>query len=85
MMTEAGRLLLKADEELRTEMTKLRMVVDALHLKHKEISAEIGSVRDIRAKDQAEIRRLAGIVSQLTVSHYRGCITFIFDRGHEEL
>jgi len=59
--TEAGRLLEKANEELRTEISRIRGVMDALHLKHKEMSAEIGTVRDLQAKDQSEIKRLAGM------------------------
>lgn len=39
--------------------------MDALHLKHKEISAEIGSAHDLQAKDQAEIKRLAGMCLDL--------------------
>ena len=58
--TEAGRVLEKANEELRTEISKLRGVLDALHLKHKEMSLEIGLARDLQAKDQSEIKRLAG-------------------------
>lgn len=39
----------------------MRGVMDALHLKHKEMSAEIGTARDLQAKDQSEIKRLAGM------------------------
>lgn len=53
-------MLEKANEELRTEISKIRGVVDALHLKHKEMAVEIGLARDLQAKDQSEIKRLAG-------------------------
>jgi hypothetical protein len=58
--TEVGRHLQRVDEELRSEVLALRASMDALHLKHKEIAAELGAYRDIRAKDQAEISRLTG-------------------------
>lgn len=58
--TEAGRFLERINEDLRAEITKIRSVMDALHLKHKEMSAEIGTARDLQAKDQSEIKRLAG-------------------------
>ena len=64
-LTEAARLLEKTDNELYTEISRLRGVMDALHLKHKEISAEIGSAHDLQAKDQAEIKRLAGMCLDL--------------------
>ena len=54
-------MLEKANEELRTEITRIRGVMDALHLKHKEMSAEIGTARDLQVKDQSEIKRLAGM------------------------
>ncbi|CAM6087903.1 unnamed protein product [Calypogeia fissa] len=57
---EAGRHLQRVDEELRAEILTLRANMDALHLKHKEIAAEIGVCRDARAKDQSEIARLTG-------------------------
>ncbi|KAG0581595.1 hypothetical protein KC19_4G263900 [Ceratodon purpureus] len=57
---EAARVLEKANEELCTEISRIRGVMDALHLKHKEMSAEIGTTRDLQAKDQSEIKRLAG-------------------------
>ncbi|KAH9554527.1 hypothetical protein CY35_08G068200 [Sphagnum magellanicum] len=56
----AGQLLQKTDEELRSEMKRLRTVMDSLHLSHKEIAAEAGSFKDCHAKDQAEIMRLSG-------------------------
>jgi E3 ubiquitin-protein ligase BRE1 len=59
--TETGRVLEKINEELRAEITKIRSVMDALHLKHKEMSAEIGTARDLQVKDQSEIKRLAGM------------------------
>lgn len=61
MVIETGQLLEKTDEELRAEITKLRGVMDALHLKHKELTAERAATRDNRAKDQSEIKRLAGV------------------------
>ncbi|KAG0630974.1 hypothetical protein M758_1G217700 [Ceratodon purpureus] len=57
---EAGQVLEKINEELRAEISKIRSVMDALHLKHKEMSVEIGTARDLQAKDQSEIKRLAG-------------------------
>jgi len=54
-------MLEKANEELRTEISKIRGVMDALHLKHKEMSVEIGTARDLQAKDQSEIKRLTGM------------------------
>ena len=51
----------KINEDLRAEVAKIRSVMDALHLKHKEMSAEIGTARNLQAKDQSEIKRLAGM------------------------
>lgn len=65
ILTEAARLLEKTDDELHTEISRLRGVMDALHLKHKEISAEIESAHDLQAKDQAEIKCLAGMCLDL--------------------
>lgn len=62
MVTVAGQLLQKTDEELRSEMKRLHNVMDSLHLSHKEIAAEAGSFKDCHAKDQAEIMRLSGTV-----------------------
>jgi hypothetical protein len=36
--------------------------MDALHLKHREILAEAGSLQDCHAKDQSEIMRLRGTI-----------------------
>lgn len=47
-------------ENTRAEITKLRNVTDAFHSKHKEMSAEIGTARDLQPKHQSEIKRLAG-------------------------
>lgn len=54
------RSLAKTDEELFAEAKKIRGVLDGLLLKHRELSAELGSCHDLQAKDQAEIRRLTG-------------------------
>lgn len=54
------RPLVKADEELYAEAKKLRSLVDGLHLKHRELSAEVGTCHDIQAKDRAEVKRLTG-------------------------
>lgn len=48
-------------EDSRAEISKLRSVIDALLLKHKEMSVEIGTARDLQSKDQSEIKRLAGM------------------------
>jgi len=75
--TEAGRILEKMMEDSRTEITKLRSVTDALLLKHKELSAEIGIARDLQAKDQSEIRRLAGmyiLLHLIDVGMQFGCV-----------
>lgn len=56
-------------EDSRAEITKLRSVMDALLLKHKEMSAEIGTARDLQAKDQSEIKRLAGMSILRFVQH----------------
>jgi E3 ubiquitin-protein ligase BRE1 len=47
-------------ENTRAEITKLRTVTDPFHSKHKEMSAEIGTARDLQPKHQSEIKRLAG-------------------------
>lgn len=56
-------------EDSRAEITKLRSVMDALHLKHKEMAIEIGTARDHQAKDQSEIKRLAGMCTHRFVWH----------------
>nr|XP_024399175.1 E3 ubiquitin-protein ligase BRE1-like 2 isoform X3 [Physcomitrium patens] len=55
-----NRSLVKANEELYVEAKKLRGLVDDLHVKHRELSAELGTCRDLQAKDQAELKRLKG-------------------------
>lgn len=60
IVTDTGRHLKRVDEELRAEILALRASMDMLHLKHKEIAAEIGACRDLRAKDQSEVLRLTG-------------------------
>lgn len=60
-MAGPGRLLAKKDEELRMEAKKLRALMDELHLRHRELLAEVGTCRDFQAKDCAEIRRLTGL------------------------
>ncbi|KAL2622082.1 hypothetical protein R1flu_002287 [Riccia fluitans] len=57
---EAGRLLKKADEDVRAESAALHKNIEQLHLKYKQIAAEIGSYKDAHAKDQSEIARLNG-------------------------
>lgn len=62
LRTGAGtiRSLAKADEELYAEAKKLRSLMDSLHLKHRELSAELGTCHDLQAKDRAEVRKLTG-------------------------
>ncbi len=64
LKTGAGitRSLAKADEELYAEAKKLRSLVDGLHLRHRELSAELGTCHDLQAKDRAEVRRLTGTI-----------------------
>uniref|UniRef100_A0A7I4DYI2 E3 ubiquitin protein ligase n=1 Tax=Physcomitrium patens TaxID=3218 RepID=A0A7I4DYI2_PHYPA len=50
--------LVKEDEELYAETKKLRSLVDGFHLKHRELSAELGTCHDFQAKDRAELKRL---------------------------
>ncbi|KAL3691986.1 hypothetical protein R1sor_005637 [Riccia sorocarpa] len=57
---EAGWLLKRADEELRAESAALHKSMEQLHLKYKQIAAEIGLYKDAHAKDQSEIARLNG-------------------------
>lgn len=52
--------LVKEDEELYAETKKLRSLVDGFHLKHRELSAELGTCHDFQAKDRAELKRLKG-------------------------
>lgn len=59
-MAGVNRSLVKANEELYVEAKKLRGLVDDLHVKHRELSAELGTCRDLQAKDQAELKRLKG-------------------------
>lgn len=54
------RSLAKTDEELFAEAKKLRSLVDGLHLRYRELSAELGTCHDLQAKDRAEVRRLTG-------------------------
>jgi len=78
--TEAGRVLEKMMEDSRSEITKLRCVMDALHSKHKEMSAEIGTARDLQVKDQSEINRLAGMYMLrhlIGVGMQIGCLLYL--------
>lgn len=50
----------ESNDELRMEITNIRGVMDLLQLNHKEMSAEIGIARDLRTKDQSDIKRLTG-------------------------
>ncbi|CAM6046756.1 unnamed protein product [Sphagnum compactum] len=63
---EAGLLLKRTDEEFHLEVGKLRAAMDALHLKHREILAEAGSLQDCHAKDQSEIMRLRGELDEVS-------------------
>ncbi|KAG0625809.1 hypothetical protein M758_2G082000 [Ceratodon purpureus] len=54
------RSLAKTDEELYAEAKKLRSLVDGLHLRHRDLSAELGTCHDLQAKDRAEVIRLTG-------------------------
>jgi E3 ubiquitin-protein ligase BRE1 len=62
LKTVAGiiRSLAKTDDELFSEAKKLRSLVDGLHLRYRELSAELGTCHDLQAKDRAEVRRLTG-------------------------
>jgi len=54
------RALVNTEEELHAEAKKLQSLVDDLHLRHRELSAEMGTCHDIQAKDRAEVKRLTG-------------------------
>lgn len=54
------RSLVKADEELHAEAKKMRTLLDDNHVRHRELSAEVGSFHDMQAKDRAEMERLTG-------------------------
>lgn len=54
------RLLVKANEELYAEAKKVRTLLDDLHLRHRELSAEVGTCHDMQAKDRAEVKRITG-------------------------
>eukprot|EP00249_Psilotum_nudum_P020098 c27565_g1_i1 orf=1014-3680(-) len=57
---KAGQLLQTVDENLRQELQNIRSALDALHLKHKELSSEVRLCRDNHARDQAEIKQMTG-------------------------
>ncbi|XP_024365297.1 E3 ubiquitin-protein ligase BRE1-like 2 isoform X3 [Physcomitrium patens] len=57
--------LAKADEELYAEAKKVRGFVEDLHLKHRQLSAELGTCGDFQAKDQAEVKRLKGELEEV--------------------
>ncbi|KAG6544299.1 hypothetical protein Mapa_014302 [Marchantia paleacea] len=63
---EAGRLLRKADADLRAESAVLQRNMDELHLKYKKIAAELGAYQDTHAKDQSEIARLTSELEEYT-------------------
>ncbi|XP_024516712.1 E3 ubiquitin-protein ligase BRE1-like 2 isoform X1 [Selaginella moellendorffii] len=56
----AGKALQKAHDDLLVETQSLRTAMEALHLKHKEISSAMTAMEDSRLKDRAEIGRLTG-------------------------
>ena len=46
----------------QSEMLQIRSKLDDLHVRHRSMSLELSGLRDLHAKDQAEIRRLKGTV-----------------------
>nr|XP_024387250.1 E3 ubiquitin-protein ligase BRE1-like 2 isoform X2 [Physcomitrium patens] len=69
---DAGQLLEEKNEDLRTEITTIRGVLEALHLKHNEMLAEIGTARDLKTKDQSKIKCLSGELEE-TASELELC------------
>lgn len=65
--------LAKADEELYAEAKKVRGFVEDLHLKHRQLSAELGTCGDFQAKDQAEVKRLKGVYISICLSCFYRC------------
>ena len=52
--------LTKIDDLMKEEANNLRVVIDGLHLKHKEYVNEIQTYVHKHSEDRSEIKRLAG-------------------------
>ncbi|KAJ7565730.1 hypothetical protein O6H91_02G072500 [Diphasiastrum complanatum] len=52
---EASELLKLFDHDVQGEVRMLRTTMDDLHIKHKEIAAELRAFQDVHTKDQAEL------------------------------
>lgn len=57
---EGAQSLQKIDDDLRKEVSTLRSAMDTLHLKHKDVTAEVRRSNSNNARDQADIKRLSG-------------------------
>lgn len=62
-----GHPVQKVENELRQEVTSLRSAMDELHLKHKELAAEVRVCRTNNARDRAELKRLTGELDEAVV------------------
>ncbi|GJP44851.1 hypothetical protein CLOM_g4257 [Closterium sp. NIES-68] len=56
---EAAELLRTTHEDFRSEVSHMRAKMDEMHLQHRSLSLELSEVRDLNAKNQAEVRRVS--------------------------
>lgn len=63
--TEETQLIWKKEEDMRLELEATRTAMDALHVRHRTIMAENAELRDGRAADQCELRKLKDKVDDL--------------------
>lgn len=58
--TEVLRAVEANEAALREEVGRTREAIDDLHTKHRALLSEVSLLRDVRVKQQAEIRALSG-------------------------